>query len=177
MDNVNKVIAAILEAETLEGGRKKKSRQTRHVGGRELMNLGVRLHGGEDIEGGSSGISGGSCSASVEGGGYKGYYKAKDGLYYKRGSLRGGATEVAEANAPATTTEVAASAPVVESAEPLTGGKKGSSRKRKLNPALKRQRDRTMKIYNQMIKENPNMSGKQRQASMKSAMRQAARSK
>jgi hypothetical protein len=157
-DQVNKVIAAILNAEGLEGGARKKRRGTTHHAGGIAGNIrhNVAMHGGETSE--SVDISGGQCGSS--------YYGRSYGRYMMGGSTEG--------TAPAT--EVA---PVQETVAPvseqLTGGKKSRSRsKRKLPAALKRNQQKVMKIYKDLKKRYPNTPGNEL---MKKAMKQAGRSK
>jgi hypothetical protein len=154
-DQVNKVIAAILNAEGLEGGARKKRRGTTHHAGGIAGNIrhNVTMHGGET----EADISGGQCGS--------GYYGRSYGRYMMGGSTEGTVPEV-----PA---EVAPTPEAVT--EQLTGGKRSKSRsKRKLPAALKRNQQKVMKIYKDLKKRYPNQPGNEL---MKKAMKQASRSK
>jgi len=165
-DQVNKVIAAILDAENIQGGAKRGrkrrgSKQDTHHAGGIIGNIrhnnakhGLKGGDAEDLEGGS-------CTAQV-------FASPIGGRY-----LQGG--DVAEA------VEV----PVTETVEPteipstdLTGGKrskrKGGSKKRKLPPALQKFHSKQMKIYKQLKKDNPTVA---HNVLLKRSMKMAAKSK
>jgi len=142
-DQVNKVIAAILNADnTMEGGAsaieggkrrsKSKSRSKVHHGikhnVRRLMNK--KLHGGDESS--NAKLEGGSCGSVIKAGRY-------DSVFMQAGS-----------------TEQQA----VETQEPIVGGaKKRRSSKRKLPAALKRQNSYTMSRYSQIKRQHPDWAG------------------
>jgi len=153
-DQVNKVIAAILNADNIEGGakrgRRRKSMNTHHAGGIAGNIRYNTMHGGENEEG----LSGGACGAPQ----FDRY-------------LQGGNTEATVADV--TPTPVV---PVEAPAADLSGGrsKKRSKRRGSLPPALRRNQEKVMKIYREMKKRYPNVPGNEL---MKRAMKSAKRSK
>jgi len=163
-DQVNKVIAAILNADNIEGGAKRgrrrnsKSMNTHHAGG-IMGNIRYNsMHGGEAEESTSNnGLNGGSCGAP----------------HYDR-YLNGGESNASEANVVDVTPEPVV--PVEAPAADLSGGrsKKRSKRRGSLPPALRKNQEKVMKIYKEMKKRYPNVPGNEL---MKRAMKAAKRSK
>ena len=164
MDPVNKVIAAILDNEQLQGGACGVAPKTNFFGG---------LKGGAAAEGAAA-IAGGAITRSMSGG-------STNGL---SGGLTGGSVpmtpaEILTKNIMALMGGAASEQPInggsaaAAAAQPISGGfsdleagakkrrrsPKRRGAKRHLSPALKRSQKRVMTIYRELKRSKPNVPG------------------